>query len=107
MLISINDVNFVPIVTSELIPCRMIKHTQGVLDDHASLILIRVTLRICAQILTRTYFLRAKTMVGRGGLEPPTSRLSGVRSNHLSYRPNSAANSCRIAAWWSLSGSNR
>nr|ADI18329.1 hypothetical protein [uncultured Rhodobacterales bacterium HF4000_03E16] len=27
------------------------------------------------------------TLVGRGGLEPPTSRLSGVRSNHLSYRP--------------------
>ena len=27
------------------------------------------------------------SMVGRGGLEPPTSRLSGVRSNHLSYRP--------------------
>ncbi len=27
-------------------------------------------------------------MVGRGGLEPPTSRLSGVRSNHLSYRPD-------------------
>ena len=25
--------------------------------------------------------------VGLGGLEPPTSRLSGVRSNHLSYRP--------------------
>ncbi len=30
-------------------------------------------------------------MVGRGGLEPPTSRLSGVRSNHLSYRPQSAS----------------
>ncbi len=29
----------------------------------------------------------ARRMVGRGGLEPPTSRLSGVRSNHLSYRP--------------------
>ena len=28
-----------------------------------------------------------KIVVGRGGLEPPTSRLSGVRSNHLSYRP--------------------
>ena len=28
-------------------------------------------------------------MVGRGGVEPPTSRLSGVRSNHLSYRPPS------------------
>ena len=27
------------------------------------------------------------TMVGLGGLEPPTSRLSGVRSNHLSYKP--------------------
>ena len=26
-------------------------------------------------------------LVGLGGLEPPTSRLSGVRSNLLSYRP--------------------
>ena len=25
--------------------------------------------------------------VGLGGVEPPTSRLSGVRSNHLSYSP--------------------
>ena len=41
-------------------------------------------------------------MVGRGGLEPPTSRLSGVRSNHLSYRPIPVGN----AEWWSLGGSN-
>jgi hypothetical protein len=33
-------------------------------------------------------------LVGPGGLEPPTSRLSGVRSNHLSYGP---PDSVRIA----------
>jgi hypothetical protein len=30
-------------------------------------------------------------VVGLGGLEPPASPLSGVRSNHLSYRPISAS----------------
>ena len=34
-------------------------------------------------------------MVGLGGLEPPTSRLSGVRSNHLSYKPI-----CCFKNWW-------
>ena len=29
----------------------------------------------------------APAVVGSSGLEPPTSRLSGVRSNHLSYEP--------------------
>jgi hypothetical protein len=28
-----------------------------------------------------------RPVVGLGGLEPPTSPLSGARSNHLSYRP--------------------
>ena len=28
-------------------------------------------------------------VVGQGGFEPPTSPLSGVRSNQLSYRPES------------------
>ena len=28
-------------------------------------------------------------LVGRGGLEPPTSRLSSARSNQLSYQPES------------------
>jgi hypothetical protein len=35
-------------------------------------------------------------MVGRGGLEPPTSRLSGVRSNHLSYRPKTDRQACDL-----------
>ncbi len=29
-------------------------------------------------------------MVGLGGLEPPTSRLSSARSNQLSYKPESS-----------------
>ena len=32
---------------------------------------------------------QARQMVGPGGLEPPTSRLSGVCSNQLSYKPHS------------------
>ena len=28
-----------------------------------------------------------RNLVGLSGLEPPTSPLSGVRSNHLSYKP--------------------
>ena len=32
--------------------------------------------------------LTGKLLVGLDGLEPSTSRLSGVRSNHLSYRPS-------------------
>ena len=31
--------------------------------------------------------IRLSLLVGLGGLEPPTSRLSGVRSNRLSYKP--------------------
>ena len=57
-----------------------------------------VTLRIIAD-LSEPYSLgsmiksiqdpapNSAVLVGLGGLEPPTSRLSGVRSNHLSYRP--------------------
>ena len=30
---------------------------------------------------------RRQNLVGSSGLEPPTSRLSGVRSNLLSYEP--------------------
>ena len=50
-------------------------------------------------------------MVGLRGLEPPTSRLSGVRSNHLSYKPKCvpAAVVCSVSSirpWWRWGGSN-
>ena len=58
-----------------------------------------------------------RVVVGVGGLEPPTLRLSGVRSNHLSYTPAkrgagfggrpSSSPQPRRKAWWSLPGSNR
>ena len=35
-------------------------------------------------------------MVGTSGLEPPTSRLSGVRSNHLSYAPMLSDRQCHM-----------
>ena len=37
-----------------------------------------------------------KSLVGLSGLEPPTSRLSGVRSNRLSYKPFSDSQLFRI-----------
>ena len=36
---------------------------------------------------SRCKLLSFRLVVGLRGLEPPTSRLSGVRSNHLSYKP--------------------
>ena len=53
-----------------------------------------ISYRLCFLRLPRTllYANEQKTisclkLVGLSGLEPPTSRLSGVRSNRLSYRP--------------------
>src|ERR1700681_36402 len=37
--------------------------------------------------LARKTHKRVADLVGLGGVEPPTSPLSGVRSNQLSYRP--------------------
>ena len=43
----------------------------------------QMTVNNCS-LLTVSYSLN---LVGLGGFEPPTSPLSGVRSNQLSYRP--------------------
>ena len=40
---------------------------------------------------TLSRFAGCPALVGSNGLEPSTSRLSGVRSNHLSYEPISVA----------------
>ena len=42
-------------------------------------------------------------LVGSNGLEPSTSRLSGVRSNHLSYEPISVAVQSPFTAYLCLS----
>src|SRR5262249_12266827 len=47
----------------------------------------------------RPHYRTPGLLVGPGGIEPPTSPLSGVRSSHLSYGPR--------PLWWSWSGSNR
>src|SRR5690348_2113296 len=44
-------------------------------------------------------------MVGLGGLEPPTSPLSGARSSHLSYRPQHRMGNVHnylIVRWFSV-----
>ena len=41
----------------------------------------------CLNCLTQSRSMHAKSMVGLGRLELPTSRLSSARSNQLSYRP--------------------
>ena len=44
----------------------------------------RSVVLLYTQAITTKY---ESKLVGSSGLEPPTSRLSGVRSNHLSYEP--------------------
>ena len=86
---------------------RLISQLLSILDDwnltsdFTSAILALVSTNVfplfsCAVILVRLRFPRGN-LVGWSGLEPPTSRLSGVCSNQLSYQP----------MWWRISGSNR
>ena len=59
----------------------------------------RVTLclfGLCASRINPAHF---RVLVGLSGLEPPTSRLSGVRSNRLSYKPISWPEANRLFAF--------
>ena len=51
-------------------------------------------LRFKSRSVCRSFWLGvfcfSRRLVGTSGFEPPTSRLSGVRSNHLSYAPISS-----------------
>ena len=58
---------------------------------HSEESVIFLKLYLCLALLSVLYTMcissNMSQLVGLGGLEPPTSRLSGVRSNQLSYRP--------------------
>ena len=47
-----------------------------------------VSSSIVYYLVFKVHFKPLLLLVGSSGLEPPTSRLSGVRSNHLSYEPS-------------------
>ena len=53
----------------------------------SSLSIFRFSYIFCSIIQFSRCSLTKVTVVGSNGLEPSTSRLSGARSNHLSYRP--------------------
>jgi hypothetical protein len=65
-------------------PVAQIAHGPGEPRSEASSIRPGSYVEVTALMLCN---IRQQELVGLGGLEPPTSRLSGGRSNHLSYRP--------------------
>ena len=93
-----------------------------------SLIFFSSLLRLCKTRISKLYFYPSKTLnfvfqslillrfyimqfsmsflVGLGGLEPPTSRLSGVCSNLLSYKPINQSLRCfpRVSLLVEMSG---
>ena len=58
------------------------------------------TLREKPLSLCNGFVFRLSSMVGPSGLEPPTSCLSGTRSNLLSYDPSSRLVKCYLFTWF-------
>ena len=76
---------------STIYPARKTKRTRNLPDPLKILCSSRRRLAKCASSHTsKNSTQKCAKLVGLGGLEPPTSPLSGVRSNHLSYRPEVA-----------------
>ena len=71
---------------------------------HSEESVIFLKLYLCLALLSVLYTMcissNMSQLVGLGGLEPPTSRLSGVRSNHLSYAP-------KLKTWYKEQSSKR
>ena len=106
---------------------QLLKHNSNSLGTSISLDLERIRAKIILTKTNRSQYLfkitkrknqnlanftsSLKILVGLGRFELPTSRLSGVRSNQLSYRPNYRDPAIRqqiiLQAWWSRTGSNR
>ena len=63
----------------------------SILDIVSVVIEYTIKTRLLQPLLYPTH--RPLLLVGLGRIELPTSRLSGVRSNHLSYRPCGPPNS--------------
>ena len=65
---------------------------------------------LCIVQFSKYNFDAFASLVGLGGLEPPTSRLSGVRSSLLSYKPISsqvcALLTSSFTRWWRWGESN-
>ena len=85
------DLNVLPV--SNLLVCAVI--SRILLQGSSRAAVDEVSTQGCVVLLLapRREPREAKSMVGLGGLEPPTSPLSGARSNHLSYRPGQLSQS--------------
>ena len=86
LLILIRNVSFLPICgfqgTWRSFCCRLLRTLSGTSGDGEIRTLDPLLAR---QVLSQLSY--APILMGLSGLEPPTSRLSGVRSNRLSYKP--------------------
>ena len=75
-----------PCLVSRLFPVQLSRNNEkntfgGDKEDRTP------DLLLARQALSQLSYAPTNKLVGLDGLEPSTSRLSGVRSNQLSYRP--------------------